>query len=418
MSQYFPKPYEAFSGDIDVKVDLSNYATKADIKNISHIDTSSFALKTNSPNVKTEVDKLDIDKLVPVPVDLSKLSDVVKNDVIKKTDYNSKITEIEGKIPDIGNLATKTALTTAENKIPDTSGLVKKTDYNTKIAEIEGKIPDISNLATKASVTSVENKIPNIGGLATKTKLTTVENKIPHLSNLATKTALTNLSKTVPDITTLIFKSDYDTKVREIENKYVSTTGFDSKLAQASVITKRNFDAKIIEFEKNIKKLQTFDSSYLRGKNYFDEDGTQNYLVFIPIDRYFRLIPNKKYISSRKSKGLSDETITPYATSDNSLTPWIHCYKTKIKLAFNKSCLNQSNRLTYDNGHIVNVYIVYELGASSSRDSDPTLKNCLFGAVTLTKNADIETLGILVLGLDLIEGQAFYFLVVDLVKIY
>ena len=78
MSQYFPKPYESFGGDINVKVDLSNYATKADIKNISHVDTSSFALKTNLANLKSEVDKLDIDKLVPVPVDLSELSDVVK----------------------------------------------------------------------------------------------------------------------------------------------------------------------------------------------------------------------------------------------------------------------------------------------------------------------------------------------------
>ena len=84
MSQYFPKPYEPFGGDINVKVDLSNYATKADIKNISHVDTSSFALKTNLASLKTEFDKLDIDKLVPVPIDLSKLSDVGKNDVVKK----------------------------------------------------------------------------------------------------------------------------------------------------------------------------------------------------------------------------------------------------------------------------------------------------------------------------------------------
>ena len=88
MSQYFEKPYEPFGGDIKVKVDLSNYATKADIKNISHVDTSSFALKTNLASLKTEVVKLDIDKLVPVPVDLSKLSDVVKNDVVKKTIYD------------------------------------------------------------------------------------------------------------------------------------------------------------------------------------------------------------------------------------------------------------------------------------------------------------------------------------------
>ena len=74
MSQYFPKPDDPFSEDINVKVDLSNHATKADIKNISHVDTSSFALKKNLANLKTEVDKLDIDKLVPVPSDLSKLS--------------------------------------------------------------------------------------------------------------------------------------------------------------------------------------------------------------------------------------------------------------------------------------------------------------------------------------------------------
>ena len=83
MSQYFPKRYEPFGGDINVKVDLSNYATKTDLTNVTHVDTSSLALKTNSANLKIEVDKLDIDKLAPVPVDLSKLRDIVKNDVVK-----------------------------------------------------------------------------------------------------------------------------------------------------------------------------------------------------------------------------------------------------------------------------------------------------------------------------------------------
>ena len=84
MSQYFPKTFKSFEGNINVKVDLSNYATKSDIKNISHVHTSRFALKTNLASLKTEVDKLDTDKLVPVLVDLSKLSDAVKNDVVKK----------------------------------------------------------------------------------------------------------------------------------------------------------------------------------------------------------------------------------------------------------------------------------------------------------------------------------------------
>ena len=84
MSQCFPKLFRSFGGNINVKVDLSNYATKADFKNISHVDTSSFALKTNLANLKTKVNKLDINKLVPVPVDLSKLSDVVKMMLLKK----------------------------------------------------------------------------------------------------------------------------------------------------------------------------------------------------------------------------------------------------------------------------------------------------------------------------------------------
>ena len=95
MSQYFPKPYEPFGGDINVKVDLSNYATKADIENISHVNTSSFALKINLASLKTEVDKLDIDELVSVAVDLSKLSDVVKNDVVKKTVSDKLVAKVK-----------------------------------------------------------------------------------------------------------------------------------------------------------------------------------------------------------------------------------------------------------------------------------------------------------------------------------
>ena len=88
MSHYFPEPFTSFGGSINVKVDLSNYATKIDLKNMTHVDTSSFALKTDLVSLKTKVDKLDIDKLVPVPVYLSKLSDVLKNDVFKKGEYD------------------------------------------------------------------------------------------------------------------------------------------------------------------------------------------------------------------------------------------------------------------------------------------------------------------------------------------
>ena len=84
MRHYFPKSFRSFEGNINVKVDLSNYATKTDWKNVTHVDTSSFAVKTNSASLKTEIDQLEIDKLSQVLVDLSKLTDVIKNDVVKK----------------------------------------------------------------------------------------------------------------------------------------------------------------------------------------------------------------------------------------------------------------------------------------------------------------------------------------------
>ena len=126
MNQYFPKPYEPFGGDINVRPDLPNYATKTDIKNISHVDTSSCALKSNLASLKTEVDKLNIDKLAPVPIHLSKLSDVVKNDVLKKTVHDKLVAKV--------------------NSI-DTGGIVLKTKYDntdkTDKTELEKKTPDI-----------------------------------------------------------------------------------------------------------------------------------------------------------------------------------------------------------------------------------------------------------------------------------
>ena len=219
MSQYFPKLYVPFGGDINVKVDLSNYATEADIKNISHVDISDFALKTSLANLKTKVEKLDIDKLVTVLVDLSKLSEVVKNDVAKKDVYDKLVTKVNNINTSGFVLKTKydTNKSELENEIPDTSGLVKKTDYNTKIPEIEGKIPDINNLATKTSLTTVESKIHDISNLATKTALTTVKNKIA-------------------DVNSLVKKTGYNTRVAAIDTKISS---LDGKIAKHESIRKK-----------------------------------------------------------------------------------------------------------------------------------------------------------------------------------
>ena len=158
-----PKPFRRFGGSINVKVDLSNYATKADIKNIIHVNPLSFTLKTNLAGLKTAADKLDIDKLVSVPVDLSKLSDVVKNYVVKKTVYHKLV----AKVDNIG-----------------TSDVVLKTNCNADKTELEKKIPNVTDFIKEAKLTELENKIPDISNLATISALTAVENKIPDISSL------------------------------------------------------------------------------------------------------------------------------------------------------------------------------------------------------------------------------------------
>ena len=127
MSQYFPKPYEPFGGDINVKVDLPNYAKKTDLKNVTHVDVSSYALKSNLVSLKTEVDKLDIDKLTPVSNGLSKLSNLVKNDVVKKTQYDKLVSKVNG--IDTTNFVLKTKY---EKDGSDCEDKISKTDQNQK----------------------------------------------------------------------------------------------------------------------------------------------------------------------------------------------------------------------------------------------------------------------------------------------
>ena len=158
MSKYFPKSYKPFGKNINVKVDLSNYATKSDIKNISHVDTSGFALKTNLANLKTEVDRLDIDKLVPVLFDLSKLRDVERNDVVKKDVYD----ELFAKVDNI-----------------DTSRFVLKTKYDADKSELDNKIPNVNDFFKKSKTHRIRKQNSDVSNLATKTASTTVENKIP-----------------------------------------------------------------------------------------------------------------------------------------------------------------------------------------------------------------------------------------------
>ena len=182
----------------------------------------------------------------------------------------------------------------------------------------------------------------------------------------------------------------------------MAASAFNARLAQAKLPSKTAFDkvsshdsksavnkTKNDSTENKFKKQKTFVSSYFIGKSHFEEDGTQNYLVFQPIHKYILLIANIIYISSQKSKGLSDEIIKAPSTSGNSLSPVADYYGSKIRLKSSGGCLKQ-DKITCTQKTIVNIYIVYELGASSSFETDPTLENSLFGAVRLTKNADID----------------------------
>ena len=133
---YYP-PYRSSSNNIKAELDLSNYATKDDVKNITHVDVSSYATETNLAALKTEVDKIDIDKLKTMPDDLAKLSNVVKNEVVKKTDFSAE------------NYVTRTKFSTDTNSLDD------------KIDKVEKKNPDISGLATRSNVTTLVNNLNN-----------------------------------------------------------------------------------------------------------------------------------------------------------------------------------------------------------------------------------------------------------------
>ena len=160
----------------------------------------------------------------------------------------------------------------------------------------------------------------------------------------------------------MITKTDFDNKVSSLDRKIAENK------------------AKNKSIENELKKLKTFDSDCFIGKSHFEEDGTQNYLVFQPINKYFKVIANTDYVSSWKFKGLSAKIIKPPVTSGESLTPVVSYYGTKTRVKCNGSYLKQP-KILYAHGKKVNIYIIYELGGSSSHVDDPTLKNGLFGAV-------------------------------------
>ena len=226
---YYP-PYKSSSNNVKVELDLTNYATKTDLKNTTHVDVSSFASKTNLAALKTEIDKIDRDKLKTAPTDLAKLTNAIENDVLKKTDYNTKVTSIEAQLAGltkntVDNLADITKL-----KAIDTNSFVTRTKFSAdtnalddKIDDVEKKPPDISGLATKTSLNDY---------LKTSTfnsKVTEVESKIKDADIIA-KSAVTRANTIRSNLTSYARKADVATDITAIKNDYVINASLYSQL--------------------------------------------------------------------------------------------------------------------------------------------------------------------------------------------
>ena len=211
MSTYYP-PYKSSGQNVKVELDLTNYATETDLKNITHVDVSSYASKTNLSALKSEVDKIDVDKLKTVPDDLAKLSNVVKNEVVKNTDFSAdnyvmrtkfstntialddKIDKVDKKIPNVSGLATKSSVTILIKNLDDRMDKLKTNDYakktsltnymltstfNSKSTELENKIKD-ADIIAKSAVTKANSIKNNLNNYAKKTDvandITTIKN--------------------------------------------------------------------------------------------------------------------------------------------------------------------------------------------------------------------------------------------------
>ena len=266
---------------------------KDDVKSITHVDVSSFASKTNLAALKTEVDKIDADKLKTVPVDLAKLSNVVNNDKVKKTDYNTKVTSIESQIAGVNKNTLDNLGDVIKLKAVDTNNFVLKTKLASDVTTLENKID------------TVDKKIPDISGLATKTSLTsylqtaTFNSKVTELANANTKanairSDLTGYAKkadVATDITAI--KNDYvtnislTTQLNNLKSQHIATevTGIDNKTKKdaSDILVLEN---KLQQKEDTINENET-GLGIFRGSFFYLQ---QNHLVYeckVEVNRYF-----------------------------------------------------------------------------------------------------------------------------------
>ena len=273
MSTYYP-PYKSSSNNIKVELDLTNYATKTDLKNITHVDVSSYASKTNLSALKSDVDKIDIDKLKTVPDDLAKLSNVVKNEVVKKTDFSAD------------NYVARTKFITDTNSLDD------------KIDKVDKKIPDVSGLATKSSTTilirNLDDRIDKlkINDYAKKTSLinymlsrtfnsksTELENKIKDADIIA-KSAVTKSNSIKSNLNDYAKKTDVANDITTIKNDYVSNASVTSRLSD---LKSQHIATEVQARDDKTKKIASdilgFESRLKQKEDIVDEVQRENALT-------------------------------------------------------------------------------------------------------------------------------------------
>ena len=401
MSQYYP-PYRSSRNNIKIELDLANYATKADLKNITHVDASSFASKTNLAALKTEVDKIDADKLKTTPADLAKLTNAVEHNVVKETDYNTKVTSIEAQIArltknTVDNLADITKL-----KAIDTNSFFNKTKFSADINTrwCRKNPPDISGLATKTSLSDY---------LQTSTfnsKVIEVESKIKDTYIIA-KSAVTKANTIKNDLTAYAKKADVVTDITTIKNDYITNANLSSQLndLQSQHIatevtsidnkTKKNASDILALENKLTQKEDTINEnerglSFNRGFFFYLQ---KNHLVYeCKVDSF---IFNNKKISKWESTGVFNRSDYYSMNGIENTKKEMPILKNdeKLYVYLQGNHFQQNNVLTSSNDHVlnknvVNIYIVYKLDPLASiRDKSFTIQNTLFGAMQITKNA-------------------------------
>ena len=386
MSTYYP-PYKSSSNNTKVELDLTNYATKTDLKNITHTDVSSLTSKTNLSALKSKVDKIDVDKLKTVPDDLAKLSNVVKNEVVKKTDFSAD------------DYVKKTKFSGDINSLDD------------KIDKVVKKIPDVSSLETKRNVTTLVKNLDNrIDGLKIKeyakktilsnymltsdfnTKSTELENKI--------KDAVVKANTVKSDLNDYAKITDVANGITTIKNDYVSNASLTSRLndlkSQHIATEVKTIDDKtknnasdILSFESRLKQKEDIvdevqrENALTSGRDYYLD---KMYLLYECKAFSFKYTNNK--INLWKSNGInnytSDSDIDAVSIGTTDLPSLVDNGRVSVKLA--GAYFKQTKLIRPNKNNVINIYIVYKINPIF-RLSDYTVQNALFGVLKITKNA-------------------------------